>query len=71
MTLPDVAEEVPELPSGSEEMLVLTNNKMLFGPSVIFTEVARCMILEKIPNGNVTVLPSSTHELIIIATKVL
>ena len=65
----DVAEEVPELPSGSEEMFVLTNNKMLFGPAVIFSEVARRMILEKIPNGNVTVLPSSVHELILIATS--
>ena len=42
---------------------------MLFGPAVIFSEAARCMILEKIPHGKVTVLPSSVHELILIPTS--
>lgn len=57
----DVVEEVPELPSGSEEMLVLTNNKMLFGPAVIFSEVARRIFRPL--RAHCTEVPESVHSM--------
>ena len=49
-------------------MYVLTNLTMTYGASAILTEAARKMILERIPEGKVTMLPSSIHETILIPT---
>ena len=49
-------------------MYVLTNLTMTYGASAILTEAARKLILERIPEGKVTMLPSSVHETILIPT---
>lgn len=49
-------------------MYVLSNGSRCYGAGAILTEEARKLILERFPDGNVTILPSSTHETILIAT---
>ena len=63
------SEDVPEISMDDTSMFVLTNKNMLYGVSMILTEAVRQMILEKIPDGRVTVLPSSIHECILIPTS--
>ena len=60
--------DVAELPIDGSSMFIISNKNMVYGASMILTEVARQMILEKIGEGSVWVLPSSVHELIIIST---
>ena len=49
-------------------MYVLSNKEKCYGAYVILTEAARQEILNQFPNGKVTILPSSVHELILIET---
>lgn len=50
-------------------MYVLSDNEKIYGAYVILTEAARQKILNKFPNGKVTIFPSSVHELILIETR--
>lgn len=60
--------EVSHFSIKEDFMFVLSNMAMTHGASAILAEAARKMILERIPDGKVTMLPSSVHETIIIPT---
>lgn len=64
----EVTGEVSHFSIKQGAMFVLSNMAMIYGASAILTEAARKLILERIPDGKVTVLPSSVHEILIIPT---
>lgn len=64
----EVLGDVPTFPIRDDFMFVLTNTAMKYGASAILTDAGRKLILERIPAGKVTVLPSSIHEVIVIPT---
>ena len=47
----------------------MSNPEDVFGAFMILTQPAREEILKLFPEGRVTILPSSVHELIIFATR--
>ena len=60
--------DLEDIPIDDTKMFVLSNTKMHYGAFVILSEAARQKILEKIPSGMATILPSSVHELILLPT---
>lgn len=61
-------EEIPQIPFEDDFMFVLTNGSTSYGAGALFTDAAREEILKKFPEGEVTVLPSSVHETLILKT---
>jgi len=61
-------EEIPQIPFEDDFMFVLTNDSTSYGAGALFTDAAREEILKKFPEGEVTVLPSSVHETLILKT---
>lgn len=61
--------KTPPLPFNEDIMYVLSNRRMTYGASMILTGAARNLILEKFPDGKVTVIPSSVHETLLLHTK--
>ena len=61
--------KTPPLPLNEDIMYVLSNRRMTYGASMILTGAARNLILEKFPDGKVTVIPSSVHETLLLHTK--
>lgn len=62
-------EEIPQIPFDDDFMFVLTNDSTSYGAGALFTDAAREEILKKFPEGEVTVLPSSVHETLILKTS--
>ncbi len=50
-------------------LYVLTNEHMTYGAGAILTEEAKKAVSERFPNGEVTVIPSSVHECILLETQ--
>ncbi len=59
----------PAFPEVSYPLYVLTNTNMTNGAGVILYDAAKKAIKERFTNGNVTVIPSSVHELILLETS--
>ena len=60
---------MPPIPLEANFLHVLTNDTRMFGASVLLTEAGRRLLLERFPNGKLTVLPSSVHETLILETE--
>lgn len=60
---------LPPIPLEANFLHVLTNDRKMFGASVLLTEAGRRLILERFPNGKLTILPSSIHETLIMETE--
>lgn len=63
------ADEMPLIPFDEDFMFVLTNDSMSYGAGALLTDAAREEILKRFPNGEVTVLPSSVHETLVLGTQ--
>lgn len=61
--------DMPPIPLEANFLHVLTNDTRMFGASVLLTEAGRRLLLERFPNGKLTVLPSSIHETLILETE--
>lgn len=61
--------DMPPIPLEANFLHVLTNDTRMFGVSVLLTEVGRRLLLERFPNGKLTVLLSSVHETLILETE--
>ena len=61
--------DMPPIPLEANFLHVLTNDTRMFGASVLLTEAGRRLLLERFPNGKLTVLPSSVHETLILETE--
>lgn len=59
----------PSLPADEDLFYVMSNPLMSYGAAALLTDAGRKLILEKFPEGKVTVLPSSVHETLILGTK--
>lgn len=64
----EVTGEASKFSIKEDFMFILRNAAMTYGATAILTETAKKLILERIPEGKVTVIPSSVHETIIIPT---
>ena len=60
---------LPPIPNEEDLFYVITNRHMSYGAASPLTEAGRKLILEKFPDGKVTILPSSVHESLILRTK--
>lgn len=60
--------DMPPLPMEANFLHVLTNYQKMFGAAALLTEAGRKLILERFPNGKLTVLPSSIHETLLLET---
>lgn len=61
--------DMPPIPLEANFLHVLTNDTRMFGASVLLTEAGRRLLLERFPNGKLTILPSSIHETLIMETE--
>ena len=60
--------DLPPIPLDANFLHVLTNDRRMFGASVILSDAGRNLILERFPNGKLTILPSSVHETLLLET---
>jgi len=58
--------EAPIIPMAEDYMYILSNKQMTFGAGSILAKAVRPILLEHYPNGRITILPSSVHELILL-----
>jgi len=61
VNIPFLSEEPPFL-------YVLTNTQKMFGAAALLSKAGQKCILEKFPDGKITVLPSSVHEILLLET---
>ena len=61
--------EIPLSEQSDDYLYVLSNTNKLYGASAILTDAGREMICERFPDGKVTMLPSSIHEVLLLKTK--
>jgi hypothetical protein len=59
----------PPFPMNEKFLYVLTNKSMCFGAGAVLTDIAKKVILEHFPNGQVTLIPSSVHETLLLETR--
>ena len=60
--------DLPPIPLDANFLHVLTNDRRMFGASVLLSDAGRKIILERFPNGKLTILPSSVHETLLLET---
>lgn len=61
--------DLPPIPLEANFLHVLTNDRRMFGASVILSDAGRKLILERFPNGKLTALPSSIHEVLLLERR--
>lgn len=57
-------------PMDEKFLYVLTNKSMCFGAGAVLTDAAKEVVLEHFPSGQVTLIPSSVHETLLLETRV-